>query len=103
MTYKVLFTKKAKTLLNKAADYLVNKKKNPDAAKHLLDSVGELFIRIGDNPYQFPMCRNFRLAQLKYREALVPDMKYLVIYKVTDHTVYILGIFHMLENYSEKI
>ncbi len=38
-----------------------------------------------------------------YREALVPEMKYKIVFEVEDNVVTILGIFHQLENYIIKL
>ena len=41
--------------------------------------------------------------QKEYREAVLTDMNYIVIYKVEDENVYVLGVFHELEQYKNKL
>ncbi len=38
-----------------------------------------------------------------YYEAIIPNMNYKIIFSVDIYDVYILGIFHDLENYQEKL
>ena len=38
-----------------------------------------------------------------YHEARIPGMEYVIVYKIAAENVYILGIFHTLENYAEKM
>lgn len=53
-----------------------------------------MIYRISDDPF---------MKELNYHEAKVPEMDYMIIYKVVDDTVYLLGIFHTLENYASKM
>jgi len=43
------------------------------------------------------------MKALDYHEAKVHGMDYTIIYKVVVDNVYILGIFHTLENYASKM
>ncbi len=36
-------------------------------------------------------------------EFALPDMNYLVIFKVEEETVYVLGVFHELEHYKNRL
>lgn len=103
MGYKLIITEKAEELLTKCIDYLVYRLKNREAALHLLDNIQEIYDRLEENPRQFPECMDEYLSYLGYREAVLPDMRYVVIYKIEDHSVYILGVFHELEQYRNKL
>lgn len=102
MNYKLIITERAEELLDNLLYYLIYQKKNEQAAKHLLDSVEQVYSRLEENPFQFPKCRNSCLSQLGYREAVFLDMKYLAIFRVKENNVYIVGVFHELEQYQEK-
>ena len=56
-----------------------------------------------ENPYQFPECRDCFLKSKGYCEVIVADMKYLLIFKVENKNVYVMGVFHGLEDYKYKI
>lgn len=103
MKYKLIITERAETLLDGLVRYLLNDLQNEDAAIHLLDSVEHLYDRLEDNPFQFPRCRDDYLSHLGYREGILSDMKYIVIFKIEEVTVYVLGIFHELEYYKNKL
>lgn len=102
MHYKLIITERAEALLDDLVHYLFYRIKNQQAATHLLDSVEHLYERLEDNPFQFPECRDEYLSYMEYREAVLPDMNYLVIYRVEDRNVYVLGVFHELEQYKNK-
>lgn len=53
---------------------------------HLLDGIEKLYDRLEENPYQFPECH----------------ATYLII-RIEAKVVYVLGIFHELENYKHKL
>lgn len=103
MDYKLIITERAEELLDGLVQYLLYRIKNEQATIHLLDSIEHLYDRLEDNPYQFPECRDEYLSYLGYREAVLPDMNYLVIFKVEKETIYVLGVFHELEHYKNKL
>ena len=38
-----------------------------------------------------------------YREAVLTDMDYMIVFRVEETSVYVTGIFHQLENYRKKV
>lgn len=103
MIYNLIITERADELLDKLVFYLIYQLKNEQAASHLLDGVSKIYDRVADNPFQFPKCGDLVLKRKEYREAVIPDMNYIVIYRVHEDDVYILGVFHGLENYNQKL
>ena len=103
MAYKLIITEQAGELIDRLASYLVNNLKNPDAASHFLDELESIYDRLGDNPYQFSESKDEYLFLRGYREALFQEMKYRVIFRINEHSVYILGVFHTLESHERKI
>lgn len=103
MNYKLIITERAEELLDALVRYLLYQIKNEQAAVHLLDSVEQGYSRLEENPLQFPRCRDAYLSRLGYREAVFTDMKCLVIFKIEEDTVYIVGVFHELEQYRNKL
>lgn len=102
MIYNLIITKRAEELLENIIGYLLNSLHNKSAAIHLLDSIEKIYGRIENNPYEFPYSQDDYLQFKKYRVAVVSDMNYLVIYKIEKMNVYILGVFHNLENYKNQ-
>ena len=103
MTYNLIITERADELLDKLVFYLLYQLKNEQAASHLLDGVSKIYDRVAENPFQFPECRDPVLKRKEYREAVIPDMNYIVIYRIHKYDVYVLGVFHGLENYNQKL
>jgi plasmid stabilization system protein ParE len=103
MAYNLEITDRAEELLDGLVCYLLYQKKNKQAAMHLLDSVEHIYNRLEENPFQFPDCRDEYLLRLGYKEAGLADMNYLIIFRLEGQTVYVLGIFHELEQYANKL
>lgn len=103
MDYKLIITERAEELMDERIYYLLYKLKNEQAATHLLDGIEKLYVRMEENPFQFSECRDVYLKRMGYREAVVTDMNYLVILRVEDKVVYVLGVFHELERYENKL
>lgn len=103
MGYKLIITRNAEILLDELIYYLLVELDNRQAAKRLFDEVKKIYDRIELNPYQFPRCRDLYLRRKGYYEAIIPSMNYKVVFIIDIYDVYILGIFHNLENYQEKL
>ena len=83
--------------------HLIFRLKNKQAAKHLLDCNDVIYDRLEVNPFQFAECGDLYLARKGYREAVVSQMNYIIIFDVRDDVVNVVGIFHQLENYPSKL
>ena len=103
MRYKLIITERAEQLLDGLVCYLLHQLKNQQATIHFLDQIESLYNCLQENPYQFPECEDEYLMYKGYREAVFPRMKYVIIYRIEHSTVYILGVFHQLEQYNQKI
>ena len=77
--------------------------KSNQAAAHLLDGVEEIYDYLEDNPKIYRESQEPFLHSFHYREAKVKGMDYIVVYKVLEDVVYILGIFNCLEDYTQKM
>ena len=103
MGYKLIITNRAEELLDVLVRYLLYRIKSKQAASHLLDCVDKIYELLEENPYQFPACKDDYLAHRGYKEALLHDMNYIIIFKVEGKEVFVLGIFHELEQYKDKL
>lgn len=103
MEYKLIITERAEELLDGLVHHLLYHLRNEQAAKHLLDEIEKIYNRLQTNPFQFLGCRDAFLSSKGYREAILTDMDYLVVFCTYDNAVYILGVFHTLEEYENKI
>ena len=103
MVYKLNVTEHADELLDRLVYHLIYRLKKKQAAKPLLDRIDAIYDRLKVNPFQVPECRDVYLAKKGYREAVVPQMNYVVIFDVRADVVNIVAIFHQLENYQSKL
>lgn len=103
MAYNLIITKRADELLGHLARYLIFDLDNPQAAEHLFDSIEKIYHRLEENPYLYQECTDKNLKKKHYREAPLPNMRYRIIYRIDKNTVYILGIFHQLEYFQNKL
>ena len=103
MAYNLVTTDEMDSLLDNCVYYLLNKLKSEQAAKHLLTGVDKIYDELEDNPYLYRESQDPFMNALHYREAKVPEMDYVIVYKIVESDVYILGIFNTRENYSDKM
>ncbi len=68
-----------------------------------MDSIDTICDRLEVNPFQFAECRDAYLAKRGYREAVVSQMNYIIVFDVRADVVNVVGIFHQLENYQSKL
>ncbi len=103
MAYELIVTEHAADLMDNILNYLIYQLKNKQAAKHLLDEIDSIYDRLEENPLQFPLSRDTYLADKGYREAVVGQMNYIIVFSIKADNVNIAGIFHQLESYQKKI
>lgn len=103
MGYKLITTDEMDALLDERVNYLIDVFKNEQAELHLLVGVEEVYNNLEINPNIYRESLDPFMKAFHYHEAKIADMDYILIYKIVYDSVYILGIFHSLENYSEKM
>lgn len=103
MTYKILVTKAADEQLESCIRYLLDKLKSEKAARHLVSGIAEVYRKLEHNPEIYKISSDPFIEKLKGHEVKIPGMDYRIIYKIEGDIVYILGIFHILEEYTEKV
>lgn len=69
----------------------------------MLDGIENVYERLEENPFQFPLSRDSFLANKGYHEAIVPQMDYIVVFSMETDIVNVVGIFHQLESYQQKV
>lgn len=103
MAYNLIITERADEQIDRLTAYLLNHLKNPDAAAHFLDELETIYNRLEENPYQFAESKDEYLFMRGYRDALFMEMNYHVVFRMDGQSVYILGVFHTLEDYARKL
>ena len=103
MAYNLIITERAEELIDSRVYYLIKHLKNPQAAGHLIDGISEIYDRLEENPYQFADSKDDFLKRRGYKEALISKMQYKIVFRIEDHIVNVVGLFHDLENYPYKV
>lgn len=103
MAYNLVVTEKAEDLLDNLIYHLIYGLKNDQAAVHLLDRIDRIYERLEENPFHFPGSTDVNLLRMGYREAVLTEMDYVITFRVDKSSVYVVGIFHQLENYIKKV
>jgi hypothetical protein len=94
MAYKLIVTERADELIDKLTGYLIFQLNNTPAAIHFLDELNEIYVRLKENPFQFSKSKDDYLFRKEYREALLSEMNYRVIFRVEKEMIYVVGVFH---------
>ena len=103
MAFDLIISEGADEQIDRLTGYLLNRLKNSGAAMHFLNEIEAVYDRLEENPYQFPMSRDEYLYRKGYREAFLTEMSYRVIFRIELQTVYVVGVFHDLEDYVAKV
>ncbi len=103
MAFDLIISERADEQIDRLTGYLVKRLKNTGAAKHFLNEIDAIYDRLEENPYQFPVSRDEYLYRKGYREAFLLEMSYHVIFRIDVQTVYVVGVFHDLEDYVTKV
>lgn len=103
MAYNLSVTKHAEELQDHLIHYLIYQLKNEQAAHHLLNELERIYERLEENPLQFAFSKDGYLAKRGYREAVIGQMNYVLVFSIEANVVNIVGIFHQLENFRKKL
>ena len=103
MDYNLIITEKADEHIDSLAGYLLGKLKNLQATNNFLNEIDGIYDRLEENPYQFPISSDKYLALKEYREAHFQKLSYKMVFCIENKVVYVVGVFHDLEDYAKKI
>ena len=103
MAYDLVITDRAEELIDDCVFYILNKLKSPEAAIHFMDDMEEIYDRLEENPYLFPESKDSYLFSKGYLEAVLSSMSYRVVFRIDEKNVYIVGVYHDLEDYAKKV
>lgn len=103
MPYKLILPGQTKAQLDACIAYIAQVLRNPDAARAVLDDIVHTYGRLEHLPETFPLCDDTYLRAKAYQKITLPHHNYVFIYRIEGCTVYLVGFFHMRENYREKL
>ena len=99
MDYNVKVTSSAESDLDGIIAYIIEELCNPQAANHLLNEIEKVYKELAVTPLCYPSCAQPLLH--RYRKAAI--MRYVMIYRVDEDTVYVERFFSQLEDYANKL
>ena len=103
MAYKLIISERAGAHLDSIIGYTVHTLKKPGAAAAILTDMEEAFDRLESMPESFAYCNDLHLAQRGYRKVLLSRHDYLMLFRIDNDEIHISGIFHMKEDYANKV
>ena len=103
MDYKLVISERAEMHIDRILDYVVNVLKNPSAASSILDDIEDAYNKLEYMAESLGYCHDLYLAEKGYRKIILSGHDYLILYKVDGNEVHVSGVFHMRENYAEKL
>ena len=103
MRYKLIITEQADSHLDNIINYILTAFHNQQAATSILDDVAKAYSILEEMPEAMQFCNDPYLASKGYRKIKLDSHDYVLLYQIFDNHVYISGIFHVLENYCEKL
>ena len=103
MPYRLIVPVYVDEQIDACIAYIAQTLCNPNAARSVLDDLAAVYERLEQLPEAFPLCRDTCLRAKEYRKIALPHHNYLLIYRIEKRIVYIVGFFHMRENYRDKL
>ncbi|MCR5023751.1 MAG: type II toxin-antitoxin system RelE/ParE family toxin [Lachnospiraceae bacterium] len=102
-TYKVVITAIAKAQIKKYLKYLSNNLKNPQAARAVRDDYKETIKQLKNIAGSLKDCDNPNLANRNLRRICFQKHDYVMLYRIDDNTATVVRIYHMLQDYENKM
>ena len=103
MEYKVVMTIDAENDFDRHISYIVNQKKNLQAAGSVIEDFVETKTMLSRVAGSLQPCTNPRLNKLGYRRINYLHHDYFMLYWIVDNLAIVDNIFHFLEDYENKM
>ena len=103
MEYNVVVTLDAEEDLNRFVGYLLNEKKNEQAAISVLDDYDKTIDKLKRVAGSLKLCENPKLNEFGYHRINFMKHRYFMLYRIEGITVYIDNIFHELQDYENRM
>ena len=98
MDYKLVISENAEREIDAVIDFLIEKQ-SLEQVSAFLDSLEKTYLRIKENPHQFPLDQSDILNMQGYRRAYIYDMGYVAFFRIESETINIVGIFNEKQDY----
>ncbi len=102
MAYKLVVSEQTAHQIDECIYYIVHTLMNPSAAKAVLDDIQTVYYQLQQTAESYAFCEETHLHSKGYRKLALHAHDYLFVYRVNNGTVYLVGFFHMSENYQSQ-
>lgn len=103
MDYKIVITEDARLDLDRFLFYLINYKRNRQAAANVLADYKVTVRKLAEYAGTVQLCINSRLKKEGYSKYHFQNHRYYLLYRIDEGTVFVDGIFHELQDPDQKI
>lgn len=103
MAYRLEIPERTERQIDGCIGYIADVLNNPSAAEAVLTDIEHAWGRLEQFPESFGLCDDPYLEAKEYRKLPLQKHDYIFIYRIDGNTVYVAGLFHMLENYRDKL
>ena len=100
MAFKVIFKKAALAQFQECISYIEAKIGNFYAAKAVAKDADETVKRLSVIANGLKFCNDDNLCKLGYRTIHFKKHHYIMLYRIDGNTVYIVGVFHAMQDYE---
>ncbi|MCM1091036.1 MAG: type II toxin-antitoxin system RelE/ParE family toxin [Butyrivibrio sp.] len=98
--FEVILTDKAQTQVQNILDYIFYELENPQAAYNIEQDMRETINRLPHIAKSLKLCDDPKLRAQGYRTIHLKRHGYFMLYKIVDTYVYIIGVYHDLQDYE---
>ena len=103
MGYKLVISERAERHIDNIIDYVINTLKNPGAARSILSDIEVAYDKLEYMADSLSYCNDYYLAERGYRKIILSNHNYLIICCIEADEVRISCVFHMREEYANKL
>jgi plasmid stabilization system protein ParE len=103
MQFKVELSELAERQYDNILSYTVNKLKNPQALKNIMDDFDDTIVKLEKMADSFGYCNSAPLKELGLHKIRFAKHRYLFVYRINKSQVIIEGIYHELQDYENTI
>lgn len=100
MAFKVVLTDRAEKQAQQILDYIVYELENVQAAFSVEQDMKDTAVKLSYMAGNLKLCNNANLRALGYRTIHFSRHRYFMLYKIIDNCVYVIGIYHDLQDYE---
>lgn len=103
MRYNVEISELAEKQYDSIINYLVNVKKNAQAADGVIIDFDFAIDKLENQPEVYPFCKDDRLKEMGFHKLKLKSYRYFLVYRINGDMVTIEGMYHELQDYENVI